>query len=144
MRFQRLGFLTLAMIIGPGRALAEDAKKDLEKLQGNWVLVSAETKGKDITNNVKREFSMNIKGKKFVVEFGGNRFVRTIRVNSAKSPKEIDLGLPTTAKRELGIYALEGDKLKISWVTLGQGRPKGFATNAKTDQTTLVVKRKKR
>jgi uncharacterized protein (TIGR03067 family) len=144
MRFQRKAFLALAMVIGVVKAFGEDAKKDMEKLQGDWDLVSAERRGKDITNNIKREFSMNIKGKKFVVEFGGNRYFFTIRVNSAKSPKEIDLGLATTAKRALGIYALEGDKLKISWVPVGQGRPKGFATNAKTNQTTLVVKRKKR
>jgi uncharacterized protein (TIGR03067 family) len=142
MKFPRLALLTLAMLIESGWALAEDTK-DLEKLQGDWDLVSAETKGKDITKVAKQSFSMKIKGKKFRLESGGNLLQFTFRVNSAKSPKEIDFKT-AAALTALGIFAFDGDKLKLSWLPAGKGRPKGFATDAKTNQFTFVVKRKKR
>jgi uncharacterized protein (TIGR03067 family) len=143
MKFPRLAVLTLAMLIGPGRALAEEAKKDLEKLQGDWDLVSAETKSKDITNVAKKNFSMKIKGNKFVLETGGNLLEFIFRLNSAKSPKEVDFKT-AAGGTALGIFAFDGDKLKLSWLPNGKGRPKGFTTDAKTNQYTFVVKRKKR
>src|SRR5690349_20776763 len=115
MRFQVLAVLALGMLIGIDKALAEDVKKDLEKRHGDGDLVSAEMKGKDVTRLGKQAFRMTIKDKKFVLQFGGNRLEFTFRINSAKSPKEIDFD-PDEVKPALGIFAFEGDKLKLSWL----------------------------
>jgi uncharacterized protein (TIGR03067 family) len=142
MRLQRLAVLALAMLMGVDKALGEDAKKDLEKLQGEWELVSAELKGKDITNGGKRAFRLTIKGKKFVLQSHGTKLDVTFRMDSAKTPKTIDCE-PKCQKTLLGSFAFEGDKLKLSLLPAGEGRPKGFTTDAKTNQVTFVVKRKK-
>jgi uncharacterized protein (TIGR03067 family) len=143
MSFHRFAVLALAMLMEPNKGLGDDAKKDLQKLQGEWNLVSAAIKGKDVTDRAKREFRMTIKGKKFVLHIGGNKLAYTFRVNSTTSPKEIDFD-PDHVRPVLGIFAFEDNKLKISWVARGMERPKGFAYNGESEQVTLIVKPKKR
>jgi len=137
----------------------QPAKTDLDKLQGIWVVVSAEggdgealttwKNAKVIFKNAKVIFKnarMAKASKKGAVE-------GTCKLNEGKNPKEIDvLYLDFGPRKERflarGIYLLDGDSLKMCFSSRSEGikenetvRPREF--NGKGDQTLLILKRQR-
>jgi uncharacterized protein (TIGR03067 family) len=109
---------------------AQDAKQELDKLQGEWTLVSTEVGGKMRPDTVNAVSKLTISGNQWVVtyrDFASNARA-TIAIDPSKHPKTIDLtfrgseGLPAR-----GIYKLEGDTLTVCYnATVGGERPKEF------------------
>jgi uncharacterized protein (TIGR03067 family) len=64
----------------------------------------------------------------------------TFKLNAAKKPKEIDLIAAKGVTK--GIYALDGDNLKITLATGDGGRPTEFATKPGDGHYHAVLKRK--
>jgi uncharacterized protein (TIGR03067 family) len=141
MRLPLLLILSVGFLVGAEKPLGHAVKKDLEKLQGKWDLVSAEMNGKDVTNFGKNSFSMMIKDRKLLLEFGGNKLDLEFQLDPTKVPKEITFTTSGSGKSFYGIYAIDGGKLKLSWLQVGKGKPKSFTTQAKTPQVTFVVRR---
>ena len=133
----------------------QPAKTDLDKLQGIWVVVSAEggdgealttwKNAKVIFKNAKVIFKNAKASKKGAVE-------GTCKLNEGKNPKEIDvLYLDFGPRKERflarGIYLLDGDSLKMCFSSRSEGkenetvRPREF--NGKGDQTLLILKRQR-
>jgi uncharacterized protein (TIGR03067 family) len=116
----------------------DDAKKDQEKLQGTWAVVEGPPGGK-----------MVFDGDKFTVRHDDKDLYKgTFKIDPSKSPKTIDLmvaednsgGGTAKGKTSLGIYQLDGDKLK--WCANEPGkeqRPKEFAKQAGGDRLLLVI-----
>src|SRR5580704_19615571 len=72
------------------------AKDDLEKMKGDWTLVSTETKGKKRTAEDFKEFSRKVTGENYSVTIEDEGGVQTvgikiINLDSSKSPKAIDV-----------------------------------------------------
>ena len=118
MRTTGIFMLTLALV--PGAALAQDdaAKKEQEKLQGNWQLVSIQERGKTRNEAEAGKIRLTVKADKFVLAKEGEESPRemTIKLDPAKKPKAIDLVRTRsdgTTRTALGIYKLEGDTLTI-------------------------------
>lgn len=143
--------LRALLIVAAGLLIAadakEDAKKELEKLKGTWVVTSAERDGKQ-TDRLNGD-KMTIAGEGFVVTSkDGKELVKaTIKLDPSKKPKTIDLTLTEGSDKDkvvLGIYALDGDKMKICLNEPGNTtRPTEFASKEGTRLMVVELKRDK-
>lgn len=145
MKLHYLLMLLAASLIGADQAQDEAAKKETQKLQGTWVMLSYEDDGK--LDPQFKEARQVFEGDKYEVKAGD----KTLRKGSfvldpTQKPAAIDL-LPAIGpykgKRLLGIYVLEGESLKTCFGDPGKDRPKKFDSAAGTDQSQVVYKRAK-
>jgi RNA polymerase sigma-70 factor (ECF subfamily) len=114
-------------------AVAE--KSDDEKIQGAWTFVSQELAGQPfVAADANSQYVFN--GKK--LRWTGNDW--TFKLNAAKKPKEIDLIMEKGVTK--GIYALDGDNLKITLALGDKDRPTEFATKPGDGHYHAVLKRK--
>jgi RNA polymerase sigma factor (sigma-70 family) len=146
----------LAVVTGAGAAVlvpkallaaAHDkakAEAELKKLQGTWVIVSGEKAG------VKREGN----GEE-LIKFDGETFsimhndhveeAGAIKLDPSRNPMEIDLEFRegnNQGKTALGIYAWDGENLKLCMAAPGrETRPKDFTTNPE-ERALIIFKRK--
>ena len=139
-----LGVLLLA---GAVLAVAADDKKEdaakaeLKKLEGTWLLVSAEENGQKAPDNGVKIKAV-VKGDKLTIYFGDQKLEGTISVDPSKKPKEIDTVTTADKKKSLAIYELNGDTLKICG---GKGeRPKEFKADKGSNCALYVYKREKK
>lgn len=123
------------------------AKKEIALLEGKWKVTVMESKGKRHT-----EKDIPIDG----VVFGGKGFdiakarkegakVSHYKLGVSNSPKTIEV-TPIVEKKEglVGIYALDGDTLKLCFLPAGKAPPAGFKTGPDTEAVYLELKREKR
>lgn len=145
MKLHWLLALVAITLIAADKAQDDAAKKDVQKLQGTWVMLSYEDDGK-LDPQFKDAHQM-FDGDKYEVKAGE----KTLRKGSfvldpTQKPAAIDL-LPAIGpykgKRLLGIYVLDGDNLKTCFGDPGKERPKKFESAAGTDQSQVVYKRSK-
>jgi uncharacterized protein (TIGR03067 family) len=91
----------------------EAVKKEKEKLQGTWVVESAEVDGKTIEDlkGVKMVFSAD----KVTWRMNGIEHEITYSIDPAKSPKHIDFTFEGKCVKTVSkdIYQLEGNTLKV-------------------------------
>jgi uncharacterized protein (TIGR03067 family) len=136
--------LTSASLMAP----AEDAKKDLEKLQGTWKLVSLEVDGKKKTSEgQKKEPTMVVEGNKFTSTIDDEHsFKGTFTLDASKKPKVVDF---TVTEGELkgktlrGIYEVEAETLRACYAAPDKERPTEFASKAGSGVHLYVYKRRK-
>ncbi len=127
--------------------------KDLERLQGEWTVVSIEAEGETL-----REAAF--KGVRFVFKKDRLTFTKDkpapekpapeektakVKLDGSKSPKWINIVAVTglASDEVLGIYSLDRDELRICLSRKGKDRPKGFATKAGVEHGLYVLKRHK-
>jgi uncharacterized protein (TIGR03067 family) len=148
-----LGLAAAVLALGPVRTearaepLPEDAKRELERLQGEWVVKSWERAGE------KTEFERNdetpvvqIKGARWFEK--GLEYGEFVVFDSRSDPKCFDLkettgqvnfGQETECPVLEGIYKIDGDTLTIC---IHQGndkqRPVSFETNPKLPEETIL------
>src|SRR6185369_12616993 len=73
---------------GPGN---DAAKKDLEKFQGTWQLISAERDGKKSPDKEAKNFKLSIQGDKFILRMDSVIISEgTMTLDPTKRPKEVD------------------------------------------------------
>jgi uncharacterized protein (TIGR03067 family) len=134
MRCRWLLLLVAVLLVG-----ADEPKKvptDADRIQGVWQFESSERAGKkEITADT---FRFHLPA--------GARHPQPYKLDPAKAPKTIDW-LPDGKRGPTdplpGIYALDGDTLKICWGPKGKDRPKEFKTTTDRDDWLWVLKRKK-
>jgi uncharacterized protein (TIGR03067 family) len=132
-------FPLLIAFASPGAATPE---KELEKLQGTWQLVSAETNGKKAPGEQVRKVRVVIRGDKHTVCFGEKSVAEEVpfRIDPTKRPKTVDDLLPD-GKRILGIYEVNGDTLRSCVAPVGKDRPTQFSAEAGSGHTLRVFRR---
>jgi uncharacterized protein (TIGR03067 family) len=116
----------------------QDAKKELDRLQGNWRLVGTGEGGKKQDIDFDKAPPMPIKGDRLKdVPYEGKKLEMLVELDPSQEPKAIVLTYVSPDGKEkgdsfLGIYSLEGDVLKIYLNPNPPGqdnkRPKQFAT----------------
>jgi RNA polymerase sigma factor (sigma-70 family) len=121
---------------------AARARDDKELLQGKWTVTAIEVDGKDVSSEGS-EFTDS------TWEFAGDRVKLTsgeqvvdfaVKVDPTAKPKHIDLD--PEGKPIKGIYALDGDTLKIcASFSVDRDRPAAFETKEGSEMLLLVFKR---
>ncbi|HLW68652.1 MAG TPA: TIGR03067 domain-containing protein [Gemmataceae bacterium] len=115
---------------------SDDSKDDLKQMQGYWNVVALEADGRKAPDDAVKGMHVRIKGTEFEGidpgEASGDK--ATIKLDSSKSPKQIDLVALTgkdKGKTIEGIYKLEKDRLMICMrgpEAAEKGRPKEFSS----------------
>jgi uncharacterized protein (TIGR03067 family) len=124
----------------------DDARKDLQELQGTWQLESLEDSKKTKVDVKKR--SLFFGGELFLVRDGDKVLQAGVaRLVTGKSPRRIDVVVRKGMNEDstmLGIYEIKGDTLKVCFDPEGEGRPATFATKEETARYVAVYKRVKK
>jgi uncharacterized protein (TIGR03067 family) len=125
-----------------------DSKQDMEKMQGEWTMVSGSRDGQPIPDEFVQSLRRTISGDKFSVKREGESLsAGTFKLDASKTPKTIDLTLTegqASGQTIQGIYELQGDTLKICYSAPGQPRPKEFSAAEGSMQTFATWKRAKK
>jgi uncharacterized protein (TIGR03067 family) len=126
----------------------DDAKKEMEKLQGVWVMVSGERNGEALPDDQVKALKRTVKGEEFTITRDGETVVKgTFTVDPSKSPKTIDVMVTegdNKDKKMLGIYEIDGDNYKVCYAPFGKDRPKEFSSKGEEGITLAVWKRDKK
>jgi uncharacterized protein (TIGR03067 family) len=129
------------------------AKKDVEALQGKWVVIGREVLGKKATEKELEEVKTYVliegnKGKAWMEENGdkGDTSEGTIELDPSAKPKAVDI----TYTRGLlkgcnvpAIYELKGDTLKVCFAWQSKNRPTEFLGDPDGKTVFIVYKREK-
>jgi uncharacterized protein (TIGR03067 family) len=122
---------------------ADDAKKELERFQGDWVATRYVIDGKSVETEA---ITLSVKGDESTYTRGDSASKGTYRPNPAKDPKELDIVVtsgPDKGKTYLAIYEFAGEELRICLTRTGKERPTKFTSAKGTDVTLEVWQRKK-
>jgi uncharacterized protein (TIGR03067 family) len=139
--------LVLAFAAGAKEPSEDAAAKDLKGMQGDWVVASMEVDGMKVPDEDAMALFRSVKGDRYSV----SRYRKvvgkgTIRLDAKKKPKAID-AMPAGASGEgkslLGIYELDGDKLKLCFARPGSPRPTEFVSKEDSGHTLTVWQREK-
>jgi uncharacterized protein (TIGR03067 family) len=126
---------------------AQDLKKERDKLEGEWTIVSVEGKGKKLPDDYIKGWKLTIKGDQWTFMSRKTEYKSTFKIDPAKDPKTIDLtgksfDLTKGADVESlspGIYKLEGDTLTVCRTSFDPERPKEFKTTEETGARRIEV-----
>src|SRR5262245_45301934 len=119
MKRQALLVLAFGLLIAADVPKGDATKKELDKLKGTWVLVSAERDGKPLSPDNVKKTRITFKGATFVFPDAsgiGTSPQGIIKVDPSQSPKWMDSKATNdTAKGaiSLGIYEIAGDDYKV-------------------------------
>ena len=133
--------LALGMLIGADSP-SDAARKDLEKLQGEWKADKAQNDGEEAAANLLAKMNLTVKGESLTIDVGSARDEKAkIRLDPGKSPATIDI-TPARPGRAtlLGIYKLDGDSLTLCWAKKG-ARPTEFASKEGSNHVLFVLRR---
>jgi uncharacterized protein (TIGR03067 family) len=138
--------LLLALTL-PADQPKDVAKKDLEKLQGTWILSELEINGERIPDEKIKGTTLTIKGARYTVKVKDRSHAVTIKLDPTRKPKAIDMYFPDgpeLPKLAKGIYEIDGDTFRLCrHQAAGEARPREFVTQANTGLFIVVWKRVK-
>jgi len=144
----RVPILCAVLVLLAMKARGEDnGNDDASKLKGTWACVSGVNDGKAISAKTVQLLRLTLTKDGYKTERGKEvLFDSTYTIDSAQKPKHIDMiGTEgeNKGKAALGIYALDGDTLKICYTLPGKDRPKEFESKPGSSATLVVWKRVK-
>jgi uncharacterized protein (TIGR03067 family) len=125
----------------------EDSAKDLKALQGTWSGSYVEG-GKPLADKEKAvKVKLVVKADKYTVFLDDAKAAEgQIKLDASKKPRTIDAvaaGGPLKGMVQQGIYALEGDELRVLFSKPGEARPTEFKAREGTDQMLAKFRRVK-
>src|SRR5437016_835836 len=106
--------LLLVMVAGLllGADDSDAIKKDLEKMQGDWIAVTYTSEGKPTDKADLAKIKLNVKGDTSTFQKGERVGKGTYKLDPTKKPKALDILLldgPNKGTSVLGIYEIDGD-----------------------------------
>jgi uncharacterized protein (TIGR03067 family) len=126
---------------------AEDVKKEMAQLEGEWTMVSGERDGQPLPDNFLQNAKRVAKDGVSTISFGDRVYMKAkFSIDPTKKPKTIDYEIvegETKGKKVLGIYEIDGDKVKFCFSTPDKDRPTEFTAKSGSGNTLSVWKRKK-
>jgi uncharacterized protein (TIGR03067 family) len=112
--------------------------KDIDRIQGKWVLIAGERHGKPFTDETIKDVTLTFDGNVLKTAKAEGTTEAIFTLHPETNPKGIDLDMGSLG---LGIYKLEEDKLTILHGEIEEPRPKDFE-EIKGGTLTLLVLRK--
>jgi len=138
---------TLALLSAATASEPDKPQTDRDLLQGSWTCVSMERNGKAIPPESYKDGVLVMDGDAFTYTQGKQLVSRGMRVlHPESSPKGFDDHHSAgrfKGNTYLGIYEIQGDLFKTCNGSLGQERPKAFATTPGSGLLLIVYKRVK-
>jgi uncharacterized protein (TIGR03067 family) len=139
--------LASAGLLGGGGA--QDAgKKDIDRLQGTWTVVSMKYSGKAASPEAVKEMRLVIQGSTYKLTGGDEDYQGKLKVDPSQTPKTIDATFVddtgTEKGQAQGIYELDGNRLKFCWRDKGEGRPKELESTSGSGVRLLTLEREKK
>ena len=129
-----------------GAAAAQDAEKELKRLEGTYKVKALKKDGtdapKEVMDSVKE---VAIKGGKLIIKVMDEDKTAKITVDPSKKPAHIDITPeegPEKDKTMPGIYKLEKGELTIVFVE-GGDRPKEFKADAEKTLMMVLTRKEK-
>ena len=118
----------------------ERAMTDEQKIQGTWQLVAGERHGKAFSDEMVKGVTLSFTKDVLTTKNKDRESNAKFRLRSDIAPKGIDLTMDGSVGE--GIYALEGDDLKILHGEVGDPRPATFDPKAFPTSSLLILRRK--
>jgi uncharacterized protein (TIGR03067 family) len=144
MKMQPLALIAVVFLAGADAGKDDAAKKEIDKFQGTWVVVSAEREGQPL-DDIKDD-KVTFSGDKMTIKTKMRDQEGTFKLDPTKKPKAIDIKPSEGSEKGQtiqGIYSLEGDRLKFCFARDGKERPSEFATKAGSGLMMVELKRAK-
>jgi uncharacterized protein (TIGR03067 family) len=130
----------VAVVLAASLAQGGDAMKDRDKLQGTWVVKSRLAGGKEVPPAAKHD-KLTFAGDRWIYTGVPVKEEGTYKLDPTKKPKHIDV-FEKGGRVHKGIYALEGDSLKVGMPAKGPGGPRPVSFDDK-EADVLTLKREK-
>ena len=153
MKFRFSAVVLFALLIPLTARCADDAREELGKLQGTWVLTAMEKNGNAAPEFVLGKLTLTFKGDTMAMGGALTDATRkapdypqfTVTLDPSKKPKAID-ATPSNGefkgKTVLGIYQRDGEELKICLPKQGdKQRPSDFRSPVGSDVAFMTFKR---
>src|SRR5205807_2346562 len=113
------------LIAAGGRA--DEAAKDLEKMQGTWRLVSGERNGEKLPEDQVKGIVRTFHGDAFEAKRGDRTVSKgKVKLDPSAKPKAVEVIITGQDGQEVtikGIYEIDGDMMKTCLAQPGQDRP---------------------
>jgi uncharacterized protein (TIGR03067 family) len=123
----------------------EGIRREHQRLEGTWSVVSAETGGTAIPPREFRDLKLTFKDGKFTARRGDEEPQEgTYTIDPGKTPREMDVTRGDGAGRgqkQVAIYQLAGNLLKICSCEAGAERPTSFDTRDRPGWTMMTLRR---
>lgn len=138
------------LLLGGAVIPAQAEKTDRDRIQGVWDVVKAEQEGDDLTAFVKSNPStVTFDGDKYTFRLGAEVERGQFRLDPTAKIPALDYTITEgeqKGQRQLGIYRLDGDSLRICLAKEGTAtRPRAFTTRARAPEFVLfTLKRQKK
>jgi uncharacterized protein (TIGR03067 family) len=134
--------LLFALVAASVPASASDLPKDLDKLQGTWVVIS-KASGKKNDYVPLDGYRIVINGDRLTWKLKSHEDDTVkFRTDPTQKPKQLDLDIRDGKVRNRCIYELDGERLRLSIGHFYESRPRDFSGSKTT--TLLLLKREGR
>jgi uncharacterized protein (TIGR03067 family) len=123
--------LTALALLATAGVFGQDAATEAKKLEGTWMPSAAEASGQAFPDELLKTMKLVVTGDQYTVTVGKAIDKGTVKIDSAKTPKTMDIiGVdgPNKGKTFLAIYEINGDTLRVCYDLAGKNRPTEFAT----------------
>lgn len=134
----------LGLLMAGAATQAEKPTRDIEKMQGKWIIVSVEVNGTHMAKDKLREApgALTLNGNHYTLTFGDITNTGTFKLDpKIKAVNVVPGDGPNKDKVFAGVYAIEGDRLKTCFDVNGGSRPTEFTTKDRPGWVLIEQKR---
>ena len=134
-------------LLAPATLRSAEAVKGDKDLDGDWEAVSMIRDGKEGKPPGENKMVVTIKGDAITFKQGDDDHKGTIKVDTSKTPKTMDLmpeDGPAKGKTLVGVYEIKGDELRVCHGEPGKDRPAELSSKEGSGLMLITFKRVKK
>ncbi len=128
----------------PNRAPLPDlVSQEIEEIEGTWILLSEEKNGRESPKEVLLDSRLTVAHRRYSIRVGGETIRGVCGIDPDRTPNTIDIIDDEgryAGRVRLGIYEVDGDRMKTCFALPSEPRPEAFTTKSGTGQIHHVWK----